>query len=143
MNSDKELNLTHSKSEVQWWAIFIIFSIVLTFTACNKDKNNDKVVEYPSLKVVNQNIDNRSITSVSLVGYEFNNLNITIGGSQTFLLDKGMPGGYSEINIQVSHRYSAWSGSVSKKLNFNDGMIATITFKGCLNFEGCLGFYLE
>jgi hypothetical protein len=147
MNCNKELILPHSKSKVKCWAIFAIFGIALAFTACNRDKNNDidndDVVEYPSLKVVNQNNDNRSITSVSLVGYEFNNLNITIGGSQTFVLDKGMPGGYSDINIIVSHKYSVWSGSVNKKVNFNDGKTTTITLKGCLTFEGCQGFYLE
>jgi hypothetical protein len=149
MNCKEELNLKYSKFKVQCWAIFAIFNIVLTFTACNKDKNNDcdndndNVIEYPSLKAVNQNNDNRSITSISLVGYEFNNLNITIGGSQTFVLDKGMPGGYSDINVQISHKYSAWSGSVSKKINFNTGETTTITLKGCLSFEGCQGFSLE
>ncbi|MCH7658495.1 MAG: hypothetical protein IIB05_09300 [Bacteroidetes bacterium] len=92
---------------------------------------------------MNQNNDSRSITSVSLVGYEFTNLSIAIGNSQTFTLDKGMPGGYSDINIIVSHKYSAWSGSVSTKVNFVDGDTTTITFKGCITFEGCEGFYLE
>ena len=145
MNCNKELNLTHSKSKVHWWAIFLIFGIVLAYSACDKDndsdKDNDIVVEYPSLKVVNQNNDNRSITSVSLVGYEFNNLSITIGGSQTFVLDKGMPGGFSDINIKVS--FGTPSGSVSTKVNFNKGAITTITLKGCITYEGCKGFYLE
>ena len=145
MNCRKELSLTHSKSKVQWWAIFAILGIVIAFTACDKDKDDDGVVveEHPFLNVVNQNNDSRSITSVRLVGYEFNNLSIAIGDSQTFTLDKGMPGGYSDINITVSHKYSAWSGSVSTKVNFNDGETTTITLKGCLTFEGCQGFYLE
>lgn len=144
MNCDKELNSTLSKSKVQWWTIFAIFGIVFAFTACEKDKkDNDGPEEHPSLKVVNQNNDSRSITSVSLVGYEFTNLSIAIGNSQTFTLDKGMPGGYSDINIIVSHKYSAWSGSVSTKVNFVDGDTTTITFKGCITFEGCEGFYLE
>ena len=120
--------------------IILVLSIILIHS-CKKD--NDSPKEYPSLKVVNQNNDSRSITSVSLVGYEFTNLSIAIGDSQTFTLDKGMPGGYIDINITVSHKYSAWSGSVSTKVNFNDGETTTITLKGCLAFEGCQGFYLE
>jgi len=69
MNCDKESNFTHSKSRVQWWSIFAIFGIVIAFTACDKDNDNVPVDEYPSLKVVNQNNDNRSITSIKLVGY--------------------------------------------------------------------------
>jgi len=52
-----------------------------------------------------------------------------------------MPGGYSDINITVS--YGTPSGSVSTKVNFNNGENTTITFKGCITFEGCNGFYLE
>jgi len=145
MNCKKELNLKHSKSKIKWWAIFAIFGIVLAFTACDKDNDcdcdSDSVEQYPSLKVVNQNSDNTSITSVSLVGYEFNNLLITIGNSQTFSLDKGMSGGYSNINIKVT--YGTPSGSINTNANFTKGAITTITLKGCISYEGCTGYYLE
>lgn len=134
-----------TKFKAQWWAIFAIFGIVLTFTACDEDDEcpSPSPEEYPSLKVVNQNNDSRIITAVKLVGYEFENLSIPIGDSQIFTLDDGMPGGYEDLNITVSHKYSAWSGSESIKVNFNDGETTTITLKGCLTFEGCDGFYLE
>ena len=88
MNCDKDLEKTHSKSKVHWWAILAIFGMVLAFTACEKDCDcpEDKPEEYPSLKIVNQNNDSRIITAVRLVGYEFNNLSINIGDSQTFTL---------------------------------------------------------
>ena len=137
------LNLTHSK--VQWWAILSLFGIVLAFTACEKecicDENDDPIEEYPSLKVVNQNESNRKITFVVFVGYEFNNLSIAVGDSQTFALDKGMPGGYSNINVTVS--YSTPYGDKSIKVNFSDGATTTITLKGCTGAEGCDGLYLE
>ena len=144
MNYDKELNLTHSKSKVQWRAIFAIFVIVLSFTACDKD--SIVIEEYPSLKVENQLNDSwRPITRVSLVGYEFNNLNIEpYGDSQTFVLDEGMSGGYEDINVTVRYiRYSGVGSSASIKVDFNKGDTTTITLTGCSGAEGCPGIYLE
>lgn len=99
-------------------AILIIFGI--NFTTCDNGDNN----KYPSLKVVNQ-YQGRSILSVRLVGYEFNNLLISPGNSQTFTLMQGMPGGYNNINVTVNY-----GGSISNKFNFNNGKTTTITLKG-------------
>ena len=148
MDYNKELNLTHSKTKAQWWAIFAIFGIVLAFTACEKDCNcpEDNPEEYPSLQVVNQLNDYwRSITGVSLVGYEFGNLNIEPNGdSQTFVLDDGMSGGYEDIFVKVSYiRYSGVGASASIKVDFNKGETTTITLTGCSGSEGCDGIYLE
>jgi len=142
------LNLTHFKSKVQWWAILSLFGIVLAFTACEKDcicdENEDPIEEeYPSLKIVNQNTSLWWITSVKLVGYEFYNLEITKSESQTFVLDKGMPGGYNDINVKVYYTYGAPNGSQSIKVNFSDGATTTIALKGCTGSEGCDGLYLE
>ena len=143
MNSNKELILIRSKSKVQWWTYFVIVSFILAFNACEKDNDNENGEEYPYLMVVNQNTNDRSITTVQLVGYEFNNLSISVGNSQTFVLDKGMPGGYKDINIKVGFNHAYTTGYVSKKVNFNKGEITIITFKGCISYEGCDGFYLE
>ena len=146
MNCDKEINLTHSKFIAQWWAIIALFSIALTFTACEKDCacDEDGVDEYPSLKVVNQNSSKRIITSVSLVGYVFTNLSIEVGDSQTFTLEEGMPGGYSDIHISVSYKYGGYpTASRSINVDFSDGETTTITLKGCTGAEGCDGLYLE
>lgn len=148
MNYNKKLKLAHSKSKVQWWAIFAIFGIFLAFTACEKksvsEKESDPVEEYPSLKVENRVSDDRSIYSVRLVGYEFNNLNIGSGDSQTFSLDNGMQGGYENLNIKViyGNPYRP-SNSISTKVNFYKGKIRTITLEGCIDYEGCHGHYLE
>ena len=146
MNFDKELKLTHSKSKAQWWAILVIFGIFLTFTACDTEDDFVVIEEYPSLKVENQLNDYwRSIYRVSLVGYEFYNINIEPDGdSQTFVLDEGMSGGYEDIFVKVSYiRYSGVRTSTSIKVNFKQGETTTIMLTGRSGCEGCPGIYLE
>ncbi len=146
MNYDNEINLTHSKSKAQWWAIIAFFGIALAFTACEKDCICDEngADEYPSIKVMNQNNSKRIITSVRLVGYEFTNLSIDVGDSQTFTLVEGMPGGYSDIHISVSYKYGGYpTASRSINVDFSAGETTTITLKGCTGAEGCDGLYLE
>jgi hypothetical protein len=134
--------------------IIVTLGILLSFTACEKDCSisNDNAggdvpkEELPSIKVVNQLTDSwRSITEVSLVGYEFNSLNIEPnGGSQTFVLDKGMPGGYENINVKVRFiQASTYIATLSITKDFKNGTITTVTLKGCNSGEGCPGIYLE
>ena len=106
------------------FSLYILLGFIITLTACNKNDEDDIVGdEYPSLKIVNQtDVDYYYITSVSLVGYEFNNLNITTGDSQTFILDQGMPAGYEEINVDVAYMagpYNSRWGNI--KVNFTKG----------------------
>jgi len=100
-----------------------------------------------SISVVAQNsvlvdtrIDNlRSITRVSLVGYEFN---IASGDSQTYALDSGMQGGYENIIVIYGNLYYS-SNSVSTKVNFYKGKVRTITLEGCTDYEGYDVRYLQ
>ncbi|WP_406672469.1 hypothetical protein [Natronospira sp.] len=146
----KRLHVIRSKTQVQYWTTLVIFGIIFAFTACSKDSVSieeppkEPPEEYPTLKIVNQVTDNRYISSVELVGYEFNNLNITSDNSQTFALDSGMPGGYENINIIVSYRTSTTpTNSRNTTVNFKYGEITTITLKGCISYEGCDGHFLE
>ena len=114
-------------------AIAICLAGVTIFSGCDKDNaNSSKDNGYPSLMIVNQYA--ASITSVSLVGYEFNTLSISTGQSQTFALDKGMPAGYKDINVSVTYRTSSYPGttssSTSKKFDFKNGETTTITLNG-------------
>jgi len=149
MYYNKEFDLTYLKSKARWLVIFAFLGIFIVFTSCNNCDNDEDIVgveEHPSLKVENDLKDYwRSITSISLVGYTFNNLNIEpYGGSQTFTLDEGMSGGYEDINITVRYiRYSGVSGSASIKVNFSKGETTTIMLTGCSGAEGCPGIYLE
>jgi len=97
----------------------------------NSNGNNDQI-KISTLRVVN-NFET-IIISVSLVGYEFNSLNITHGNSQTFALAGGMPGGYNNINVIVRYRNSAGSAvrSINKNYNFINGGTTTVTLSGFL-----------
>lgn len=100
--------------------------------------------EFPKLRVLNQTTDNKPIVSVRLVGYEFFNLNITQNNEQVFSLEEGMPGGYENINVIISYlRYPTVGASRNISVDFADGEITTVVFKGCSGAEGCHGHYLE
>lgn len=143
MNHISKLN---SRSKIQWWTMSLILVIVLAFAACEKNEVEDEEEEYPSLIVKNQLNDSwRSIYAVSLVGYDFENLNIEPNGdSQAFILDGGMAGGYEDINVTVRYsRYSGVGASTSIKVNFVKGKSTTISLTGCSGAEGCPGISLE
>ena len=106
-------------------AIFAFCCIIVAFTACDNSSEEDL---FPSLKVVNQHTTD-SITSVGLVGYNFNSLNIDRNQSQTFTLKNGMPAGNNNININVKYGSSTVT-LVSTKVNFTDGTTTTVTLKG-------------
>jgi|SRR5690625_481515 len=142
----KKLNLIRLNTKFLSWISLVIFAMIFVFTDCSKDSvsADESQEEYPALKIVNQVSDNRCISSVELVGYKFNALNIASGSSQIFVLDSGMPGGYENINIIVSYRYSTTStNSRNTTVNFENGEITTITLSGCIIYEGCDGYYLE
>nr|WP_319571439.1 hypothetical protein [uncultured Draconibacterium sp.] len=148
MNKSKKFSLLHFKSLVKRLTFVVFIGTIIVMTACSKDNDKDESEDntevFPSLKITNQNTDSRLITSVKLVGYEFNNLSIDVDDSQTFILDEGMSGGYSNINVTCSYKYGAYPvASKSIKVDFSNGKTTTITFKGCISFEGCSGFYLE
>jgi hypothetical protein len=138
MNRRKKLNLLHLKFLIQ---LVIAIGVFLSVNSCNKDDNKNA---YPALKVTNESNDQWPIKSVKLVGYEFSNLSIgTNGGSQTFILDKGMSGGYNDINVLVQYGPAGSIWTSSKKVNFNNGETTTVTLKGCNSYQGCNGYRLE
>jgi len=144
MNYKQKLNLRKSKYQIELWTSLIFIGIALTFFACSKDNEKNDSEKYPSLKVINTVTDNRFISSVKIVGYEFNNLNITSGNSQTFILQNGMPGGYENVNVIVSYKTSNIpSNSKNKTVNFTNGQTTMITLQGCISFEGCTGYSLQ
>ena len=132
----------HFKSQL--FSVIALLWFVISSSGCEKECICDNPPTYPSLKVQNQNTDDRRITAVELIGYDFDNLNIEIGESQTFVLDQGMPGGYDNINVVVRHRRANQIGSASTiSVDFQNDVTKTVTLKGCISFSGCPGFYLE
>ncbi len=126
--------------------LLVLIGMMISFSSCEKQNESipENPTKYPSIKVVNQNRSQRVITSFRLVGYEFKNLNIGVGESQTFILDQGMSGGYSDIYTTVFYNYGGYpTRYVSTKVNFNGGETSTISLSGCTGAEGCNGLYLQ
>ena len=144
INVDRIFNITMKK------LIFISIFIFGTL-GCSEDQflfSQEVVAEIVkieprgpvSLSLVNQLEDNFSITSWSMVGYEFKNLDIQPGGSNLFVLADDMPEGYKDINITVDFSSSTGSFSVTEKVNFIPHGITKITISGC---EVCGGPKIE
>jgi hypothetical protein len=107
------------KKQINFWSLVIMLAFGVVFFACEKNT---------SLKVVNQS--SGTITSVSLVGYEFKTLSIARGESQTFSLDNGIAAGYDNINVSVICSYPYHFRTISNTFNFNKGGTTTITLSG-------------
>lgn len=114
-------------------AKFLIFLTMLLF-ACNSDDEQKP----PSLIIVNNSNTDKIITRVMLVGYEFSNLNIEFGSSQTFSLEEGMSGGYTNINVDISFYCGARSWGASESVDFNDEDETTINFLHC--YDSSVGY---
>lgn len=130
------------------WILAMLIATIISVSSCKQDSdvpepNNDTEIKHPSLKIVNDlKEDWRPIISVNLVGYDFTNLNIEYNGdSQRFNLDKGMPGGYDNVNVSVTFiRYAAAPRVTLKiKVDFVDGKTTTISLRDCVDSSGqCL-----
>ena len=75
-----------------------LLSLFLFIFLISCSSSNDDTT--PSLTIVNQN-SSFPIVEVSLVGYKFENLNITSGISKTFQLSNGIDGGNANVNVQI------------------------------------------
>jgi hypothetical protein len=115
-------------------------------TETNSSEDEEEIVEetFPTLQISNtsQCSSTLEITSVSLVGYDFNSLSLIGGESQTFTLSDGMYGGYNDINVNVGFRYGSRSWSNSIKVDFEDGIETVILLKITQNC-GSSDVYLE
>lgn len=96
--------------------------------------------EPTNLIIENKLEDNFSITSWSMVGYEFKNLDIQPGDSNQFVLDNYMTDGYEDLNVTVVFSSSSSSFSISDNVNFIMGGVTKITISGC---EACGGYQVE
>ena len=123
------------------YLVFTVFIGILILIGCRDDSRSQN----PTLMVKNEVTDNAFITAVKLTGYDFSSLNITKGNSQSFLLDKGMSGGYENINVQVFYKRTTATPVSSKNVsvNFQQTGTTTVTLKGCNSYEGCTGHTLE
>ena len=122
-------------------AVLGVLCLFIVFTGCNNSNTPSSdpppgnvpppMDRFPQLRVVNEHQGGRVITRVGLVGYDFSDLQITMGNSQTFNLMNGMPAGHSNINIAVTFN-NAWGGGLrflSRSVNFVDGETTTIILR--------------
>lgn len=54
-----------------------------------------------------------------------------------------MPAGCNDIYVTVRYYGIGQERPSSKYVTFKDGVITTITLKGCIGAEGCPAIYLE
>ncbi len=132
-------------SIINWITLLSFFVLVSTLNSCNDEcdcleceEEEEIEEEYSTLEVVNQLDDNqdRYISSVFLVNYDFENLNIEYGESQSFVLDQGMPAGNNDINIRVCHSNPPYAGNCANvNVNFVDGETTTVSLVGYSELE--------
>ena len=106
--------------------LFFLYCIVIFLMAGCRDENN----QISTLKVVNSVTDDAFITEVKLIGYDFSNLNITKGTSQSFSLEQGMSGGYENINVQVFYKRTSATPVFSKNISLSSSiyMVSKLIF---------------
>ena len=76
--------------------LLLLFALLLF--ACSGGDDNDSL-----LRITNDANEDFRVTQISFVGYEFSDLNIQYGESQTYNLSDGLSVGSSNININISY----------------------------------------
>lgn len=107
--------------------------IILTFLACNSNAETDNQSQtnntYPTLKISSSY--SGYIHRVGLVGYSFDDLRIENNESKLFELKNGIPGGNTNVNVNISFQPDAIHmdnrSPLSVKCNFQNGKTTTIS----------------
>jgi hypothetical protein len=96
--------------------LLLLLFIPLTF-ACGDDDNDSR------LTITNDAGENFRITRVGFVGYEFSDLNIQNGQSQTFRLVNGLINidGNSLINVNTTHICGSQGWNKSHSVYWGEG----------------------
>lgn len=105
------------------------FLLVSGVEGCN---NNSSSNSYPTLKIVSNY--SGYIYRVGLAGYTFEDLRIQNNESKSFELVNGIPGGNSNVNVNIAFRpdeiHYDPNNPLSVKCNFQNGKVTTITIPG-------------
>ena len=116
--------------------LFFIYSlcfIMLTFFACNSNTETDNQIpannNYPTLKISSSY--SGYIYRVGLAGYSFDDLRIENNESKSFELKNGIPGGNTNVNVNITFRpdeiHIDSRSPLSVKCNFQNGKTTTIS----------------
>ena len=101
--------------------IILLLFIPLVFSCSGDDENG------LTLRIVNHNAVTLSVIKVALVGYEFDDLNITPGNEKQFS-ELSIPGGSSNVNINLTFRCTIANQVFTRSIAKNfDSQITTIT----------------
>ena len=107
-----------------------LFILSLLFISCSEDGLNS------TLTIVNDRVD-ESITRVSLVGYDFDNINIRYGKEKTFNLKDGINGGYDDVNVTFETEGYGDAYRISKSFIFWEDNNTRITLIDCPDDPSC------
>lgn len=115
----------------------LIILTILAFVnlSCTQEQLGEIIEIYPpppaTLRLVNQLEEELAITSWSMSGYEFDDLDIQPGESQPFELVNGMPAGYSGVTVTVILSSSTQSFSTVHRVDFEAGRISALLISEC------------
>lgn len=104
----------------------VLFLSVILLTSCKSPTCScDVEADAPLLKVSNNTCG--IISSVSLVGYTFNNLAIEENDSKTFTLTDGIQAGLDDVNVNVQayRSITGFNGDIS--VDFVSGQVTSIS----------------
>jgi hypothetical protein len=109
--------------------------LVFLHLSCTQEQLGEIIEIRPpdpaSLRLVNQLKENFAISSWSMSGYAFDNLDIRPGESQQFILVNGMPKGYSGLTVTVVISSSNQSYSTTHQVNFTAGRVSSLSISEC------------
>lgn len=113
---------------MKYLSILLLSVILLTscnFPTCSCNEEEEEGGDAPKLKVSNNTCG--IISSVSLVGYTFNNLAIEENDSKTFTLTDGIQAGLDDVNVNVQAYKSitGFNGDIS--VDFVSGQVTSIS----------------
>lgn len=92
------------------------------------------------LWLVNGIEDDLTISSWSMEGYEFNDLDIQPGESIQYVLVNNMPDGYQNVDVTIVISSSTRFFSITDSVSFSAGKYTKISVLGC---DSCGGFHIE
>ena len=119
------------KNEETFFYLFSVISLSIIFTILGCKQNTESGESggnYPILKI-SSSYDGY-IYRVGLAGYSFDDLRIGNNEDKVFELKNGIPGGNSNVNVNINFRPDSIHidsrSPLSVKCNFQDGKVTTI-----------------
>ena len=103
----------------------LLFLFAFILFACGGEENLP--LYFPSLTIENKDAVAERVIEVRLVGYKFESLSIDAGTTKTLVLNEGINGGMSNVNVEFwvdcDTPTSYWK---SMSLDFKEGQTTTV-----------------